>query len=343
MSRLSNARSLQYAGIVLGVVCVPSIFILIAARDPLAAWSAFFGYALGTSIGFSEVVVHAIPLTLIGAGVAIAFRAGLYNIGGDGQLICGAVLAVALAKELSALGALGLPVFMLMGFIGGGLVGALVGWLRERFNANEIIVTILFNYIALQLLTWVNRGPLQDPMRIFPRSYLIPDNLFLSVVWDGTRVHTGLWIALAAAGLLFVLMTRTAFGFKAAVVGTNPEAASYAGIDRRATVIATLFFSGALAGLAGAVEIAGLHHRLEDGFSEGFGLSAIAVALLARLNALLVPFAAMLFGVFYVGAGALQRQADIPFPLIWIIEAAVIFGFLALGAVRHRSLQRGLA
>jgi simple sugar transport system permease protein len=240
---------------------------------------------------------------------------------------------------MSPLGAAGLPLYLLLGFLGGGMAGALVGWLRARFGANEIIVTIMFNYVAVQLLTWVNRGPLQEAARIFPRSYLIGESLHLPVLLEGSRVHGGLLIAVAAALLVYLLMSRTSFGFRLAVLGENPDAASYAGIGRNAMVVWAMFLSGGLAGLAGATEVAGLYHRLEDGFADGLGLAAIAVALMARVNALAVPFAALFFGVFFAGAGALQRQAGVPFPIVWIIQGTVIFAFLALGwAARQRAV-----
>lgn len=329
-----------YAGIAFGALFVPSVFILMAGKDPLTIWWVLIHYTLGTSSGFAEVVVHAIPLTLLGLGVAVAFRAGIFNIGGDGQLICGAVLAVAMAKILAPLGVAGAPLFLVMGFIGGGIAGAVVGWLRARFDANEIIVTIMFNYVAVQLLTWVNRGPLQEASRIFPRSYAIAQSLQLPIIVDDSRVHAGLLVALAAALAVYVLMSRTSFGFRLTVLGESPEAASYAGFNRTAALVSAMFLSGGLAGLAGAIEISAVHHRLEDGFAEGFGLAAIAVGLMARLNGLAVPLAAMLFGVFYLGAGALQRQAGVPFPIVWIIEGVVILAFLALDRAARGSASR---
>jgi ABC-type uncharacterized transport system permease subunit len=320
----------------LAVIAVPSGFIMLAGKNPLATWGALLTYTLGTWNGFSDVLVHAIPLTLIGLGVAVAFRAGIFNIGGDGQLICGAVLAVALAPLLGDLKWFSLPLFLLAGCLGGGAIGGLVGWLRARFGANEIIVTIMMNYVALQLLTWVIRGPLQESMHVFPRSFAIGDAMVLPIIAGGTRLHAGLFLAVVAAVLLQVVMSRTAFGFRLAVLGENPAAAPYAGIDASRTVILAMTLSGALAGFAGAVEIAGVHQKLQDNFAVGFGLEAIAVALMARLQPAAIPFTALLFGIFYVGSGALQRQMSIPFPLVWIIEGIVILAFLAVSTVHAR-------
>jgi len=328
-ARIAAARLPMLAAIAALTLALPALFILLAGRNPLETAWTLLHYTLATFNGFTEVLVYAGPLTLIGLGAAVAFRSGIWNIGGESQLVCGAVLAVALAVPLARLGPAGLWAFLAVGCIGGGLAGALVGWLRARYQANEIIVTIMFNYVAVQLLTWVNRGPLQESMHIFPRSNLIADSLQLPILFAGSRVHGGLLIALAAAVLTHLLMVRTAFGFRIRVLGENPEVADYAGLGRTRIAITAMFVSGALAGLAGACEIGGIHHRLEDGFAEGYGMAGIAVALMARLNALAVPLAAIVFGVFYAGAGVLQRDAGIPFPIVWIIQGAVIFAFLA--------------
>jgi ABC-type uncharacterized transport system permease subunit len=323
---------------VLAAFAVPSGFVWLAGENPVSTWGALLAYTLGTWNGFSDVLIHAIPLTLIAIGVAVAFRAGIFNLGGDGQLICGAVLAVALAPAIGSLGSASLPLFLLAGCVGGGVVGGLVGWLRARFGANEIIVTIMMNYVALQLLTWVIRGPLQEPMHIFPRSFPIGDALQLPIIAAGTRLHAGVFLAALVAALMQILMWRTAFGFRLAVLGENPGVAAYAGINPSRAIILAMAVSGAFAGLAGAVEIAGVHQKLHDNFAAGFGLEAIAVALMARLHPIAIPFTALLFGVFYTGTGALQRQMSVPFPLVWIIEGVVI---LAFSAVRARRVAGG--
>ena len=333
-----NSRRFGSTFLVLALaVAVPSGFILLAGKNPLLTWAALLGYALGTVPGFSEALVYAIPLTLLGVGIAIAFRAGIYNIGGDGQLIFGAVLAVAVAPWAAALGPAGLLVFLFVGFLGGGMVGALVGWLRTRFGANEIIVTIMLNYVSFQVLAWAVRGPLQESTRVFPRSFRIAYNLVLPVIFDGARIHYGLLIAIAAAVVVFLLLRYTAFGYRLRVLGENPSVAAYAGINSARTTVVAMSLSGGLAGLAGAVEVAGVHQRIEDGFDDGLGLVAIAVALMARLNPLMVPFAAVLFGVLYAGSNVLQRQLAIPFPIVWIIEGVVVLAFLGFDwALRRR-------
>jgi len=326
------------AGILAAALAIPALFILAAGKSPIAAYGALVGYTLGSVNGFSEVVVHAIPLTLMGLGVAVAFRGAIFNIGGDGQLIVGAVMAVALSPWLGRLPIpLGLLGFLAAGFAGGAALGAIVGWLRARFDANEIIVTIMLNYVALQLLAWVIRGPLQEPMHIFPSSFSIVSQLYLVPLFAGSPVHGGLIVALLAAAIVHVAMRHTAFGFRVTVIGESSGAAAYAGISWKRTIVEAMLVSGGLAGLAGAIEIAAIHHKLQDDFASGYGLTAIAVALMARLSPLGVPFTALLFGVFYAGAGALQREASIPFPIVWIIEGTAIFAFLLYGVAARRA------
>jgi general nucleoside transport system permease protein len=310
-------------------VLVPSSFVLIAGQNPWHVLTTLLSYALGPE-GWSEVLTHAIPLTLIGLGVAFALRAGLFNIGADGQLIAGAVLAVLFAPYLGGWGVAGLIVFLALGFLGGAAVGGFVGYLRARFGASEIIVTIMLNYVAIQMASYLVRGPMQEPMHIFPRSYSIPDDCILPVIAAGTRLHAGILVAAAMVLLSVFLQRWTVLGFQSSVLGSNLGAAKYAGFQLQRLTVVVMALSGGLAGLAGAVEVAGIYHRLEDNMGEGLGLAGIAVALIARLDAATIPFAACLFGVFFAGAGALQRELALPFPLVWIIEATAIFTVTAL-------------
>lgn len=342
MRRLDARRAVLGGGGALLVVAASfgaaAVFIGLAGKDPLETFGVLFGYTLGTFIGFSEVVVRAIPLTFAGLGIAVAFRANMFNIGADGQLMVGAIVSVAVAGLLSGLPSYGLmPLSLVLGTLGGAAYGAFAGWLRARYNASEIIVTIMLNYVALQLLAWVIRGPLQETMHVFPRSNALPAGAALDVIIGGTRVHQGLYLAAAAVLVIYVLLRHAKLGFALKVVGLRPLAARYGGLSDRWLIVLAMAISGALAGLAGAVEIAGVHRRLQDDFAPSYGITAIAVALLARLDARYVPLTALLFGVLHVGSGAIQRQVGIPFPLIWIIQGIVILAFLYLGYVRGRA------
>jgi len=245
-------------------------------------------------------------------------------------LIAGAVLAVFFAPYLEGWGIVGLLVFLILGSLGGAALGALVGYLRAWFGASEIIVTIMLNYVMVQMISYLIRGPMQETSRFWPQSYLIPENCFLPVIVQGTRLHAGLFVALIMVVAFAVIQRRTVIGFVSSVLGANPGAAVYAGFRVKMLTVIVMAISGGLAGLAGAVEVGGIYQRLQDNMAEGFGLAGIAIALIARLEAIAIPLAACLFGIFFAGTGALQRELALPFPLVWIIESAVIFAVAAV-------------
>jgi general nucleoside transport system permease protein len=313
---------------VIGLIVAILVAIMLAGANPATVLSQMLERAVFTSTGLREALIRAIPFTLLGLGIAVAFRARIFNIGADGQLVAGAALAVACALVLPA-NPLGLLLFLLSGLVGGAVWGGIAGGLKARFGSNEIIVTIMLNYVALQLLSWLIRGPMQEAMGILPRTDAIDAALRLPVLVSGTRIHAGLLVALAAVVTIAFLMSRTRFGFKLSVVGSNPDAAVYAGLKPAMVAFLALTLSGGLAGLAGAVEIAGLYGRLQEGFAPGFGITAIAVALVARLNPWLVPVSAFGFSLLYVGLGAVARGGLVPFPLVHIIEGAIVLMFLA--------------
>lgn len=323
-------------GAIVFLVLLVVLAIVLAGANPLSiAWDVL-QRALFTRAGFIEALLRTIPLTIMGLGIALAFRARVFNIGMDGQLIAGSVAAVALAPLLPG-GAVGIVLLLAAGLLGGALWGGIAGEIKARFGGNEIIATIMLNYVAAQILSWLVRGPMQEAMRIIPRTDLIDASLRLPILFPGTRIHAGLLIAVAAVICIAVLMKRTRFGFKLAVVGANEHAAHYAGIRPGAMASTVLALSGALAGLAGAVEISGVYGRLQEGFAPDFGIAAIAVALIARLNPLLVPVSAFGFSLLYSGLGSVARKGVVPFPLINIIEAAIILIFLAASVMAARS------
>lgn len=311
----------------LGAFAACSVFLLIAGKDPLRAILVLIQGAFGSVDGLHEVLLRSVPLAIVGLGIAVAFRANVYNIGGDGQFLVGAAVAVAALQATGDLGLLSLPLLLVAGALGGALYGGIAGALRARFDANEIIVTIMLNYVAVQTVAWLIRGPLQELARIIPRSNPIPSSAQLHELAIGLG-HSGVLLALGLALLLFVVMRRTVFGYQLDAVGESRAAADYGGMASARVIFFAMAASGGICGLAGATEVAGVFHRLEENMAPGSGVTGIAVALLARLNPLLVPLAALLFGVLTVGAGALQRDLGVPYPLLWIIEAAVIFAFL---------------
>ncbi|WP_175483299.1 ABC transporter permease [Salinihabitans flavidus] len=305
--------------------------IALAGESPLRILAILIGEGFLNRAGIADSLVRSIPLTLAGLGVVLAFRAGVFNIGVEGQLLIGAALAVACAPILSPLpSALSLPLLLLAGTLGGAVWGGIAGFLKARFGANEIIATIMLNYIAIQMVSWLIRGPLQEASGIFPRSDKLANSLRLPILFDGTRLSAGLIVAALACVAVWFLVARSRYGYALTVTGKNPDAARYGGIRPGVIAFSVLCLSGALAGLAGIVEVSGLHGRLQEGFVGGIGITAIAVALLARLNPIWVPVAAFGFSGLYVGSDSVARLTEVPFPLVHVIEGMIVLAFLVL-------------
>jgi simple sugar transport system permease protein len=324
------------AAAIVAIVAMVIAAIALAGADPVSVAVDVVQRALLTRAGFLEALLRTIPLTIMGLGIALAFKARVFNIGMDGQLIAGSVAAMLVASLLPA-NPLGIVLFVTAGLVGGAVWGGIAGEIKSRFGGNEIIATIMLNYIAAQILSWLVRGPMQEAARIIPRTDAIEAALRLPLLVSGTRIHAGLLIAAVAVVVVAVAMQKTRFGFKLAVVGSNASAAEYAGIRPGVIASIVMMLSGGLAGLAGAVEISGLYGRLQEGFAPGFGIAAIAVALVARLNPWLMPVSAFGFSLLYSGLGSLARKSTVPFPLINIMEAAIILIFLAASVMSART------
>jgi simple sugar transport system permease protein len=294
----------------------------------------------------SSTLVRAIPLMLTGCAVAVAFRAGVFNIGAEGQFLAGAAAASALAVASSLER---LPAVLLIGLALGlaATVGAawasIAAVLRVRFGVLEVISTIMLNFVALYTVSYLVRGPLQEPTRIYPQSATISDTLHLSRIPGAGRLHIGLLFAISLAVIAGWVFRRSAAGFRLIAVGENPAAAESAGgIDVGKTMTRAFMVSGALAGLAGGVEVLGITYALYENISPGYGYTAIAVALLAGLDPWRTLLTAVLFGGLEAGAAAMQRDANVPSSLVSVIEALLILAVIVAQAMRiRRNSTRG--
>ncbi|HHW07718.1 MAG TPA: ABC transporter permease [Clostridia bacterium] len=303
---------------------VGAVLLLIAGNNPVEAYRSLFNGAFGSSHRFAETVVKAIPLAVLGLGISVAFRANIWNIGGDGQFTLGAIFAMAAALYLPLPVPLLLPVTLLAAFAGGALWGGLAGYLKARFNANEVITTLMMNYVALYLLEWLVKGPMIDPNgHGFPQTELLAESLRLPVLLAGTRLHAGVVVALilAVAGYFF---WKTVLGFKIQLVGESPKVAEYSGINVPRITVITMVISAGLAGLAGWTEVFGIHYRLLENISGSYGNLAIVVALLAGLNPLGILVSAFFFAALVTGGNTMQRMVGVPFSLVYIIQGLVI-------------------
>ena len=312
---------------------VAGVALWLGGHDPFRAGVALTEGAFGTSDAFLSVtLVRAVPFILTGLAVALAFRAGVWNIGAEGQLYAGALAGTWVGLVLPGLPApMHVALLLFASALGGAVWAAGPALLRVRLGVGEVITTLLLNFVAVYLVSWAVRGPLQERRSVFPQSDPIADGARLPAFWEGTRLHWGFALAVLLALLLWWVLGHAVIGFRLRAVGASPSAARISGRIRVGPVTLGAFLgSGALAGLAGGVEVAGVTYALYEGLSPGHGYTAIAVALLAGLNPLAVIPASIFFGGLEGGAGAMQRFAGVPAAWVGGVEALVILCVLAV-------------
>lgn len=312
-------------------VLVGSLVILAAGKDPVAAFSAMFRGSFGGVRQIGETLLRATPLVFTGLAVAYGFRSGLFNIGAEGQLFMGGIAAAWVGVMVAGLPwAISVPVILVAAALAGAAWAFLPALMKARIGAHEVITTMMFSYIGRYLVSWIIAGPFKDKGAI-PQTPMLPETSQLPRLSDiftfiePNRAHLGIVLGVIAAFVVWWILKYTVLGFEARAVGFNPAAAQTGGISVAATTVKSLCISGALAGLAGAVEVMGVHHRLFDQFSSGFGFTGIAVALLAKNNPIGVIAAAVLFGALSAGAGTMQLDADVSQKVISIIQGVIIF------------------
>lgn len=318
---------------------IAALLLTLGGFSPARAAGALFGGAFGSWNGFVSItLVRSVPLILTGLAVALAFRAGVWNIGAEGQLYAGAVAAVWVGLTFGALPALLLaPAVLVAAAVAGAAWAAVPALMKLRLGVGEVITTILMNFVAINLAAWVVHGPLQEPRGVFPQTEQIAEAARLPRLIPGTRLHLGFLLAVLLAIGLWVLFRQSRLGYWIRAVGLSANAARVAGrIDTTRVVLLTFLASGAVAGLAGGVEVAGVTYALYENLSPGWGYTAIAVALLAGLHPLAVLATGLLFGALAAGAGAMQRDAGIPAVWVGVVEALVILAVLSLDRVRRR-------
>lgn len=335
---------------VLAALVVGAIMLLIMGANPITAYSALIQGAFGSTNAVADTIVKATPLLFVGLGICIAFRGGVVNIGGEGQLVLGALAATVIALALpEAPGWLILPVALAAGFLAGGLWGAIPGVLKAYFNVNEILSTIMLNAIAVQVMNFLLRGPLIDPNQLGNASR-IPQTARFAAQFDlprlvPTRLHAGALIAVVLAVVVYIFLWRTTLGYRIRAVGHNPEASRYAGINVKRTIVISLALSGAFAGLGGAAHVLGVAHRMiTDGSATGFtgsaGFNGIVAALFGQLHPLGTIPAAFFFGALLVGANSMQRAVQVPSALITALNGLVVVFVVSSEIWRRRRVRR---
>ena len=326
----SAAMAVASPFIALGLtVLTAAIIFSLRGINPLLGLYVYFIEPLTALWSVEQLLVKAAPLVLIGAGLAVAYRANVWNIGAEGQLVAGAILAGMIPVMLpSWQSPLTLVMMLVFGILGGMVWGALSAALKNRFNANEILTSLMLVYVAQLLLDWLVRGPWRDPKGFnFPKTVAFSDWQLLPYVTSG--IHLGVVIALIAALVLGFVMTRTLKGFEITVSGLSLRAARFSGFAQKKTVMFCFLLSGGLAGLAGAIEISSVVGQLQPQISPGYGFSAIIVAFLGRLNPVGAIFAGLLLALSYIGGEAVQTALQIPDKITRVIQGVLLFYVLA--------------
>lgn len=324
--------------IVLGGVIIASV-----GGNPILAYIGLIQGSFGSTNALSETAVWATPFILAGLAVALAFKGGLFNIGAEGQLAVGSVFAALIGYALPQWLGVDIPIFIhlplaiLVGMAAGALWAGIVGFLKAYTGGHEVINTIMMNYIALNTISFLLNGPMKDksPTNVIARTPLIAESARFSPIFEGLRIHWGFVLALLAAFLVWWMLNKTTLGFEIRTVGANPDAAKYAGINVKRTIIITMALSGMLAGMAGALEVTGLNYRQELGFSIGYGFDAIAIALLGKSNPLGVVLAAILFAAMRNGASRMQFLTQMPVDLISMLQALILLFVAADAIIRY--------
>ncbi len=315
------------------------ILFSVMGTSPLKGLSVFIIAPLTSFRGWSELALKATPLILCGVGLAVCFRANVWNIGAEGQLIAGAIVGGGIALSADAESSRAWFVWVLLAsMLGGALWASITAWLRDRFNANEILVSLMLVYVAQQLISWVVQGPWRDPNGYgFPQSELFAAATRVPIILDGLRLNAGSIVALLAAVAVWWMLARTVIGFQLKVVGLAPKAARYAGFSSRRSLWIALLVSGALAGLAGGLEVAGPIGQLTSTVSPGYGFAAIIVAFVGRLHPVGIVLASLVMALFYIGGELAQSRLGLPSALTGVYQGLLLFFLLACDTfVRYR-------
>jgi len=337
----------------LAALVVGAVMLLLLNVNPIEAYAALWEGAFGSQNALAETLVKATPLLLVGLGICISFRGDVINIGGEGQMIVGAIIGTQVGlKMVDSPGWLVVPLALLAGFAGGALWGGIPGFLKAYFNVNEILSTVMMNAIAVQLMTFLLRGPMIDPAQAelaskIPQTARLVENFRLPR-WIPTRLHLGALIAVVLAVLVYILLWRTTWGYRIRSVGQNPDASAYAGIQVKNYIVLALVLSGAFAGLAGVMQVYGVNYRMiTDGSGSGFtgraGFNGIVAALFGQLHPLGTIPASILFGALLVGANKMQRVVQVPSALVIALNGLVVVFVVSSEIWRRKRQRRRLA
>lgn len=329
-------QMLPYLLAVVAAFAVAGIFIGLMGFNVFDAYRTILWTSFKSKNGFIQTLLKFVPLVLMALAFTIPFKAGKFNIGGEGQLILGATGAAATGILLAdSPMLLLLPLVLIVGLLCGALWAMIAAWLLYRFNIHEILSTVLLNFVSFQVLDYVATEIWRDPIAGHPTTVAIGDGGVLPRLINSPPLHSGLILVVVVAILAYVLTDRTALGYELVATGANPRAAQIYGINTRSLFLLSLVLGGAMAGLAGAIEVAGVHRRLIEGLQSNFLALGIIIGLIAKGDHLVVPFIAFFIAVLEVGASAMQRTMAIPVEMVFIVEALILISVLLTDVLRR--------
>ncbi len=332
--RPQPSRAWSYASPLLALLITVVIGVILFAalgKDPVRGLQVFFWEPVKNAYALSELMVKATPLLIIALGLAVCFRSNVWNIGAEGQYLIGAIFAAGVALTATKdTGPWIVPVIVLAGALGGMLWAGITALLRDRFNANEILVSLMLVYVAVQVLNYLVYGPWKDPMGYnFPQTKTFESVTQIPRLMQGSRVNIGLLLALAGMLAMWVFLFRTYAGYAQQVGGLAPAAARYAGFSSRKALWIALLTSGGMAGMAGALEVAGPIGQLTPYVPAGYGFAAIIVAFVGRLHPVGIVFSAILMSMFYIGGELAQSRLGLPKSITGVFQGLLLFSLLA--------------
>ena len=331
--------------VVMGLL-VSGLLLFFMGKNPFVAFAVLFTSIARDGYTFADIFVKATPLVFMALAFAFTFKANLFNIGAQGQFYIGAVTAAALSLAFgnSLPSFVSLVVIFLLTLLAGGLWGALIGFVKARFNSNEFLVSMMSTYVALAVMNYLLRTALMEAKGEYPQTNPLEAAVWLPVLIKGTRLHAGFLLALAAAIGIWVVLYKTGFGYRIRVVGYNSNAARLAGINAKGLYIAAFFIAGALAGCAGLTEVNGVQHMLVQGFNPNIGSAGIGIAILANANPIGIIFASLLFGALSVGGTIMGQMSGIPSSIIDLMQGFVmvfvILSYFVRTVLEHRREKR---
>lgn len=314
----------QTAAVLIIALLIGAVFIALSGENPLECYGVLYRGALGSAARVSEVFVKMVPLFILALGISVAFRAKLWNIGAEGQMLVGAIAAAFVGLYLPLPSFVQMIVAPIFGMAGGALWALISGWLKVRFNANEVITSMMLNYVALYLLAYMVYGPMQETGGYnYPQSASVAEAIRLQPLFNGARVNNSVFVAI----FLFIgiaLFWRSRLGYTVDLLGQGTKVVNYAGYNAKRMILRTMMISGGFAGIVGWIEVYGIHFRLLEGIGAGFGDLAVVIALLGNLTPVGILISSFIVSILLAGGATMQRMTSVPYSIVDIIQGLVI-------------------